>query len=192
MDYKTSPDHENARRMIASLEKLGVDLCITDNSPAIAATFVDVTPSQAKVSYGVAMGDDSADIIIAVCDVPGFEGVPFDEGIRFINEFNGIKSGAFVCTGTLFIEDDHAELRYYIDKNDHALQANLGECMKRIRAYVYEIEKVVRGEEPFENLALKGEAPFPADGIADSASGDSIASNAKVPKKKGLLRKLFS
>lgn len=192
MDYKTSPNHENVRRVIGSLEKLGVELNIMDSFPTIAVTFTDATPSGAEVSYGVGMGEDSTDIIVTVRDVPGFEDASLKEGVKFLNEFNKIQSDAFVCSGTLFIEDEHAELRYYIDKNDYALQANLDECIRRIQPYVYAIEKVVRNEAPFDDLVLKNEAPFPSGGSSDSAPSSSGVPEAEAPKKKGLLGKLFS
>lgn len=205
MDYLTSPNHENARRVMAALERLDVELNITESGNVVAAFFKHGLPGKTKSSYGVAVNADDTDIILSVDDVSTLRGLSLEQRIRFLNEFNDLVSDDFVCTGTIFFDDDEdPQLRYYIDKNDHALQERIDECVRRISAYIPDIIRAANGNAPVSILELEGEAPFPDPASVaiptvtdnDVAEERSYIEEAPVvesrKKKGGLFGRLFS
>ncbi len=221
MDYTSSPEHENARRVIRSLEKLGVNLEIGDQFPLVPVMFKHSASSGITTTYGVALSRDSSDIALIAYDVANLSEIIDTVSIDLLNEFNSIESDDFVCTGTLFLEDGTPQLRYYIGKNDHALQERMDECVRRISEYISDIYRVFRKQAPMSVLDLAGETPFittedaelvdeapepPEDDqepitedIEPAASNQGPSKTTgtgeateKVSKKKGLLGRLFS
>lgn len=192
MDYGIPSEYSVARRVLSSLENLGVELSVQNGAQSIVA-LSNYGSAGGEHPFGVVMGDDTTDIILVMRGIDAIlrlAETDSDVAFALMNEINLYLGESFGYSGTLFVQDGNAQIHYFISHNDHKLQEQMNECVSQAAQFADEVSLIAEGNRPLSSLGANDKDCF-------SGAPEKTLSKPEVPKppsarKEGFLGRLFS